>query len=68
MKIWIDAHLSPAIAIWIRNTFEIEALALRDLELRDAEDIEIFEFAKAQKAILQRLPVGWASTTTSQNS
>lgn len=22
MKIWIDAHLSPAIAIWIRNTFD----------------------------------------------
>lgn len=52
MKIWIDAHLSPAIAIWITNTFGIETLALRDLGLRDAEDLEIFEEAKTQQVIL----------------
>ncbi|WP_353673411.1 hypothetical protein [Synechocystis sp. LKSZ1] len=34
--IWIDAHLSLAIAIWITNTFGITALALRDLGLRGA--------------------------------
>ncbi|NJK33715.1 MAG: DUF5615 family PIN-like protein [Oscillatoriales cyanobacterium SM2_2_1] len=49
--IWIDAHLSPAIATWIINTFGITALALRDLDLRDAEDPEIFEAAKAQGVI-----------------
>lgn len=49
--IWIDAHLSPAIAIWITDTFGITALALRDLGLRDAEDPEIFEAAKAQGVI-----------------
>ena len=50
--IWIDAHLSPAIATWINNTFEdISAFALRDLGLRDAEDLEIFEAAKAQEVI-----------------
>lgn len=50
--IWIDAHLSPAIATWINNTFEdISAFALRDLGLRDAEDWEIFEAAKAQEVI-----------------
>jgi predicted nuclease of predicted toxin-antitoxin system len=38
MTIWVDAHLSPAIATWITNTFGIEAIALRDLGLRDAED------------------------------
>ena len=46
--IWIDAHLSPAISIWITATFWISALALRDIGLRDAEDAEIFEAAKAQ--------------------
>jgi predicted nuclease of predicted toxin-antitoxin system len=50
--IWIDAHLSTAIATWITDTFEITAIALRDLGLRDAEDLEIFEAAKAQGAIL----------------
>ena len=49
--IWIDAHLSPAIASWITDTFEVRAIALRDLGLRDAEDIEIFEAAKAQGVI-----------------
>jgi len=49
--IWIDAHLSPAIANWITDTFGVTALALRDLGLRDAEDPEIFEAAKTQGAI-----------------
>ncbi|BDI15861.1 hypothetical protein ANSO36C_16630 [Nostoc cf. commune SO-36] len=41
MTIWVDAHLSPAIATWITITFGITALALRDVGLRDAEDPEI---------------------------
>ena len=34
MTIWIDAHLSPAIAPWISRTFIISTFALRDLGLR----------------------------------
>lgn len=49
--IWIDAHLSPAIATWINNQFDVTALALRDIGLRDAEDLEIFEAAKVQDVI-----------------
>ncbi len=52
MTIWVDAHLSPAIATWISSAFGVEAIALRDLGLRDAEDPEIFEAAKDQKAIV----------------
>lgn len=52
MTIWVDAHLSPAIATWITSTFGITALALRDIGLTDAEDPEIFEAAKAQGVIL----------------
>ncbi|PSB21273.1 hypothetical protein C7B65_04915 [Phormidesmis priestleyi ULC007] len=52
MTIWVDAHLSPAIATWIISSFRITALALRDVGLRDAEDSEIFEAAKAQAIIL----------------
>ena len=51
MTIWVDAHLSPAIATWITSTFGIVALALRDMGLRDAEDPEIFEAAKDQGVI-----------------
>jgi predicted nuclease of predicted toxin-antitoxin system len=52
MTIWIDAQLSPSIAAWITENFEIEALALRDLGLRDSEDEEIFEAAKNQNAVV----------------
>jgi predicted nuclease of predicted toxin-antitoxin system len=52
MTIWVDAQLSPAIAPWIANTFGVTAVALRDIGLRDAEDFEIFEAAKAQGAIV----------------
>ena len=52
MSIWVDAHLSPAIATWITTTFGVAAFALRDIGLRDAEDLEIFEAAKIQKAIV----------------
>ena len=51
MTIWVDAQLSPAIAAWIASTFKITALALRDIGLRDAEDVVIFEAAKAQSII-----------------
>ena len=48
---WIDAHLSPGIATWITNTFDVTAIALRELGLRDAEDSEIFEAAKSQEVV-----------------
>jgi predicted nuclease of predicted toxin-antitoxin system len=52
MIIWVDAQLSPGIAVWITAKFGITAFALRDVGLRDAEDPEIFEAAKTQEAIL----------------
>ncbi|MEH2297448.1 DUF5615 family PIN-like protein [Nostoc sp.] len=51
MMIWVDANLSPMIATWITSTFGITALSLRDVGLRDAEDLEIFEVAKARGVI-----------------
>ena len=48
MTIWIDAQLSPAIAKWITESFSVQAVALRDLGLRDAADRQIF--AAAQQA------------------
>jgi predicted nuclease of predicted toxin-antitoxin system len=52
MTIWIDAQLSPAIALWIENNFDVRAFALRDSGLRDAEDLEIFEAAKKADAVV----------------
>ncbi|MEG4067659.1 DUF5615 family PIN-like protein [Microcoleus sp. Pol11C2] len=50
--IWVDAHLSPAIATWITNTFGVTAVGLREIGLRDAEDPEIFEASRAQGVIV----------------
>lgn len=52
MKIWIDAQLQPTIAGWIRENFNLEALALRDLGLRDAQDTDIFAAARDENAII----------------
>ena len=52
MKIWIDAQLPPALASWLSVTFGLETAALRDLSLRDAQDIEIFEAARSQNTVI----------------
>ncbi|WP_414564061.1 MULTISPECIES: DUF5615 family PIN-like protein [unclassified Anabaena] len=45
MNIWIDAQLPPGLAGWLTSTFDVSAIALKDLGLRDAQDIEIFDAA-----------------------
>lgn len=53
MKIWVDAQLPPGLANWLNSNFkEIEAIALRDLGLRDAQDTEIFEAARLANAAI----------------
>jgi predicted nuclease of predicted toxin-antitoxin system len=46
VKVWLDAQLPPALCSWLHSEFAIEAEAIRDLGLRDAEDLEIFEAAR----------------------
>jgi predicted nuclease of predicted toxin-antitoxin system len=45
--LWLDAQLSPAIAVWLRMRFDLNAHAVRDLGLRDAEDPDIFAAGRA---------------------
>jgi predicted nuclease of predicted toxin-antitoxin system len=49
---WIEAPLSPAIAAWLNSTFSVEAIAVRDLQLRDAKDAEIFNAARVSNAVV----------------
>jgi predicted nuclease of predicted toxin-antitoxin system len=42
VKLWIDAQLPPALAVWIAGQFGIEAATLDVLGLRDADDFQIF--------------------------
>ena len=52
MVLWIDAQLSPEIAVFLRQQFGLTVHTLRDLGLRDAKDIEIFEQARKQNAVV----------------
>jgi predicted nuclease of predicted toxin-antitoxin system len=52
MTIWIDAQLSPTIAVWIRNNLKVDAIAVRDLGLRDGTDREIFMAARQVAAVV----------------
>jgi predicted nuclease of predicted toxin-antitoxin system len=52
MTIWLDAHISPALAPHIAESFGTDCVALRDLGLRDAEDSEIFFKCRDANAIL----------------
>ena len=52
MILWLDAHISPALCPWMRRQFAVEAMHVRDLDLREAEDPEIFDKARAANAVL----------------
>jgi predicted nuclease of predicted toxin-antitoxin system len=43
---------SPAIAAWISSEFAVDAVPVRDLGLRDAEDRDIFQAAKRENAVV----------------
>ena len=45
MTIWLDAQLPPQLAAWIKMEIAVEAVAIRDLGLRDASDKMIFTAA-----------------------
>lgn len=52
MTIGIDAQLSPALAPWIQDCFGVDAVAVRDLGLRDAKDREIYLAARSYDAVI----------------
>lgn len=46
MKLWLDAHLSPKLVPWLRQEFDLEAEAARELGLLQAKDPRIFDVAR----------------------
>jgi predicted nuclease of predicted toxin-antitoxin system len=47
----VDAQVAPALAPWFARTFAVEAIAVRDLKLRDAEDLTIFADGQRRKPL-----------------
>jgi predicted nuclease of predicted toxin-antitoxin system len=52
MKIWLDAQLPPALAPWLQTTFGVDAVAVRDIGLRDSKDPDIFAAASKADAVV----------------
>ena len=53
MTLWLDAQLPPALARWIsEQPWGVNAMAVRDLGLRDASDPEILRRARAAAAVV----------------
>src|SRR5579884_1683868 len=52
MTFWIDAQLDPTLAEWLGSRFGVIAKALREVGLRDATDVELFEAAGRFKEIV----------------
>ena len=52
MELWLDAHISPLIAKWIKEEFSFECYAVRELQLRDAADLIIFNEAKKKGNVI----------------
>ena len=52
MTIWLDAQLPPQLADWIKTEIATDAVAVRDLGLRNATDKAIFAAACTANAVL----------------
>ena len=52
MILWLDAPLPPSLAGWVSLHFQIKAIAVRDIGLRDAKDREIFQAARDVQAVV----------------
>ena len=50
--IWVDAHISPAVAKWISTELGHPAQPVRGLELRHAKDKDIFAAARQANVIV----------------
>ncbi len=52
LVVWLDAQLSPQLALWLQREFGVNATPIRDLGLREADDPTIFAAARAANAVV----------------
>jgi len=50
--LWLDAQISPGLCRWVARRFSLDAVHVRDLGLREAEDSEIFKRARRAGVIV----------------
>ena len=52
MILWLDAQISPRLCPWIARRFAVKTVHVRDLDLREAEDSEIFDRARGAGVVV----------------
>ncbi|MGD0296418.1 MAG: DUF5615 family PIN-like protein [Bryobacteraceae bacterium] len=52
MTIWIDAQISPELGRWLTDRFAVEALHVRDLQMVESTDPNIFDAARIADAVV----------------
>jgi len=52
LKLWLDAHVSFRLAPWLEAEFGVQVEAVRDLGLRHAKDLPIFEAARQASVVM----------------
>lgn len=52
MTLWLDNHLPPARAPWVRETCGVDCRPVRDLSLERASDADIFQAARVTNAVV----------------
>jgi predicted nuclease of predicted toxin-antitoxin system len=52
MIVWLDAQLSPALARWLNERFDVDAVHVCDLGLVPAKDPAIFQAARMAGALV----------------
>jgi predicted nuclease of predicted toxin-antitoxin system len=50
--IWLDAHISPAVAKWVSAELGYPCSAIRDLGLREVKDKDIFAAARQANVVV----------------
>jgi predicted nuclease of predicted toxin-antitoxin system len=52
VTVWLDNQLPPALARWVRATFSIDCVPIRDLNFQRASDLAIFQAARDVQAVV----------------
>jgi predicted nuclease of predicted toxin-antitoxin system len=64
VKLWLDAQLPPAIALWISSTFGVECEHIRGTDLARAEDHAIFAALRRVEQVIMSKDEDFADLVT----
>jgi len=48
LEFWIDLNLPPALALWLKEEFKVNARSFQELGLTTTSDAEVFKLAKTR--------------------